>query len=122
MDDTQIEAAISALEKLDRICNEIFDRWDKDQRSGKLLTALAGLLPGYRADVDEVRAALSAAAPRQAEGWREPVTYLVKEVGGMWSAFEHELRYNMGHTNYNCVAVRLAAVEALLREPASNGQ
>lgn len=50
---------MTLLEKLDRICDEIFERWDKDQRSGKLLTALAGRLPGYRPDVDEVRAALS---------------------------------------------------------------
>lgn len=48
------------LRELEKICDEIFERWDKDQRSGKLLTALAGRLPGYRADVDRVRAALTA--------------------------------------------------------------
>jgi len=51
--------AKTTLEKLEAICDEIFERWDKDQRSGKLLSALAGRLPGYRGDVDEVRAALT---------------------------------------------------------------
>jgi hypothetical protein len=46
------------IEKLNKICDEIFERWDKDQRSGKLLTALAGRLQKYRPDVDEVRRAL----------------------------------------------------------------
>lgn len=47
------------INKLDAICDEIFERWDKDQRSGKLLAALAGRFPNYRKDVDEIRAALS---------------------------------------------------------------
>jgi hypothetical protein len=51
----------SPLSKLDAVCNEIFERWDKDQRSGKLLQALAGRLPGYRSDVDEIRDALNQA-------------------------------------------------------------
>jgi len=46
------------LQDLKAICAEIYDRWDKDMRSGKLLQALAGTLPKYRADVDRVRAAL----------------------------------------------------------------
>lgn len=46
------------LEQLDTICAEIYERWDKDMRSGKLLQALAGKLPGYRSDVDAVRQAL----------------------------------------------------------------
>ena len=50
---------MTPLEQLEKICDEIFERWDKDMRSGKLLTALAGRLPGYRADVDAVRAALA---------------------------------------------------------------
>jgi hypothetical protein len=56
------EQASTPLLKLEAICEEIFERWDKDQRSGKLLGALGGRLPGYRADVDDVRAALAAAA------------------------------------------------------------
>ena len=47
------------LEMLEAVCDEIFDRWDKDQRSGKLLSALAGRLPNYRADVTAIRDALS---------------------------------------------------------------
>lgn len=48
----------TALSKLEQICAEIYDAWDKDQRPGKLLLALAGLLPNYRQDVDDVRSAL----------------------------------------------------------------
>lgn len=47
------------LQDLETICAEIYQRWDKDMRSGKLLGALAGI-PGYRADVDRVRSALTA--------------------------------------------------------------
>lgn len=46
------------IEKLDTICDEIFERWDKDQRSGKLLSALSGRLTSYRPDVDDIRGAL----------------------------------------------------------------
>lgn len=51
------------LQKLEAICAEIYQRWDSDQRSGKLLGALAGSLPNYRQDVTDVREALKAAAP-----------------------------------------------------------
>ena len=50
------------LELLEAICAEIYDRWDKDMRSGKLLAALSGDLPNYRADVTAVRAALGRVA------------------------------------------------------------
>ena len=46
------------LQKLEGICAEIYSQWDKDMRSGKLLSALAGGTPGYRQDVTDVRAAL----------------------------------------------------------------
>ena len=46
------------LEMLETICAEIFERWDKDMRSGKLLLALSGELENYREDVTAVRAAL----------------------------------------------------------------
>lgn len=47
------------LEMLESICAEIFERWDKDMRSGKLLLALSGELENYRPDVTAVRAALA---------------------------------------------------------------
>lgn len=49
----------SQPDKHEKICDEIFERWDKDQRSGKLLSALSGRITHYRADVDAVRVALS---------------------------------------------------------------
>ena len=55
------EGNMTPLEQLEAICEEIFERWDKDMRSGKLLRALSGKLPGYRADVDAVRARLASA-------------------------------------------------------------
>lgn len=55
----QNELVKSLIERLDAICAEIFERWDKDQRSGKLLKALGGRLPGYRGDVEAIRQALA---------------------------------------------------------------
>ena len=54
------ELTPSILDKLEAVCEEIFQRWDKDMRSGKLLTALGGGLPDYRPDVTEIRRALFA--------------------------------------------------------------
>lgn len=47
------------LQKLEGICAEIYSQWDKDQRSGKLLSALAGGIDRYRQDVTDVRNALT---------------------------------------------------------------
>jgi len=52
---------MSILADLESICTTIFDRWDGDMRSGKLLSALSGRLsPGYDPRVDRVRDALKA--------------------------------------------------------------
>lgn len=59
------------LEKLEAICAEIYERWDKDQRSGKLLAALAGKLPNYRQDVTDVRQALAHQPAPDPAGVRE---------------------------------------------------
>lgn len=50
---------MTPLEQLEKICDEIFERWDKDMRPGKLLLALSGRLKNYRPDVDEVRRTLA---------------------------------------------------------------
>lgn len=55
--------ADTLLQKFEAICDEIFDHWDKGMKSGKLLTALAGRLSFYRADVTEVREGLRIAPP-----------------------------------------------------------
>lgn len=74
---------ITHLQSLVNIADEIFERWDKDMRSGKLLTALAGRITQYRKDVTRLREVLALidshsvieeiAAERQrqiiAEGW-----------------------------------------------------
>lgn len=54
----------SPLDDLSLICEEIFERWDKDMRSGKLLTALAGRAPEYDSRVDRIRAILAEAAKK----------------------------------------------------------
>lgn len=81
-----------ALRKLELICDEIFERWDKDQRSGKLLSALAGRLPRYRADVDEVRAALTA-LERQA--W-QPIASAPNDSGLRWYGLH--VQHTKGHS------------------------
>lgn len=58
--ETSTSTEPSPLQDLETICGEIYARWDKDMRSGKLLGALAGTCPGYRDDVEKVRRALAA--------------------------------------------------------------
>lgn len=103
---------LSPLAALELVCGEIFDRWDKDQRSGKLLTALSGhMAPGYDPRVDLIREALSRRpdAPSAGEwmpietapkdgtpilGWSdEGVAYVcwaywATECGGCWRFFD----------------------------------
>lgn len=50
------------LEDLNSVCNDIFARWDADQRSGKLLIALAGDLENYDPRVTRIRDALRSRA------------------------------------------------------------
>lgn len=48
------------LQKFDAVCTELFDRWDRDMRSGKLLLALLGRVPGYKPETTEIRNAIAA--------------------------------------------------------------
>lgn len=55
----------AALESAIRIADEARDEWDaapSGMKAGKLLIALSGNLPGYRADIDAIHAALARAA------------------------------------------------------------
>jgi hypothetical protein len=49
------------LARLTLLADEMFEEWDRDNdmRVGKMLRALSGNLPGYRADIDQFRAALA---------------------------------------------------------------
>jgi hypothetical protein len=47
------------LDDLESVCADLFSRWDRDMRAGKLLTALEGRLPGYDPRVDRIRRALA---------------------------------------------------------------
>ena len=50
----------SLLGDLETLSGDLFERWDKDQRSGKLLTAMSGMMsPGYDPRVDRIRRALT---------------------------------------------------------------
>ena len=51
--------AASALEDLRSVCADIYERWDADMRSGKLLAALAGNIPDYDPRVTRILKALS---------------------------------------------------------------
>ncbi len=48
------------LRHLEMVCDDIFDRWDVDMRSGKLLAALNGRIAQYDPRVTSIRAALAA--------------------------------------------------------------
>lgn len=53
--------AHTPLGDLELVAGDLFERWDADMRSGKLLTALSGhMAPGYDPRVDRVRLALLA--------------------------------------------------------------
>jgi hypothetical protein len=49
------------IDDLTIICEEIFERWDVDMRSGKLLLALGGRIPDYDPRVTRIRQALQEA-------------------------------------------------------------
>lgn len=53
-----IERLQAALETFVNVAEEAFREWDKDNdpRVGKILLALAGDAPGYRADIDSIHA------------------------------------------------------------------
>lgn len=48
-----------ALKDLQSVAAEIFDRWDKDMKPGKLLTALEGRIENYDPRVTRILAALA---------------------------------------------------------------
>lgn len=54
----EIEAQRTAVESLVKIAEEAFTEWDSDNdpRVGKILLALSGEVPGYRADIDAMHA------------------------------------------------------------------
>lgn len=58
---------IAALRAVVALADETYGHWDRDNdmRVGKILKALAGHLKGYRADIDEIHAALDRAEGRQ---------------------------------------------------------
>ena len=59
---TQTEL-LEALESFAKIASEAAALWDADQdmKVGKLLLALAGYKPRYRADIDKIHAAIAKA-------------------------------------------------------------
>lgn len=55
---------VQALQRAVMVAEEARQEWDaapSGMRAGKLLIALSGELPGYRADIDEIHEALAAA-------------------------------------------------------------
>ncbi len=47
---------VLALEKMIKLSDEVLGLWDSDQdmKVGKMLMAMSGRLPGYRADIKEI--------------------------------------------------------------------
>lgn len=58
---TAIDPGRTVLADMNAIATDIFDRWDEDMRSGKLLAALAGRIENYDPRVTRIRAVLAAA-------------------------------------------------------------
>ncbi|KPL55536.1 hypothetical protein ABB55_27615 [Prosthecomicrobium hirschii] len=108
------DAAHAALALIPPIADEIFERWDKDMRPAKLLTALAGRLNGYRPDVTEIVAAVLAS----------PAAAKAKAIEAERDALAGPLVYR----SYACVpehAVQCAYLLSLAeaeyaRDPSSN--
>ena len=64
---------LEALQATIRIAHEARVEWDEapsSMRAGKILIALSGRLPGYRADIDAIHAAIRSATEASIE--REP--------------------------------------------------
>lgn len=60
---TALRLAREALATAKRVAEEARQEWDaapEGMKAGKLLIALSGCLPGYRADIDQMHAALAA--------------------------------------------------------------
>ena len=56
-----------ALAAAIKVADEVRDEWDRAPsgiKAGKLLIALSGHLPGYRADIDAIHAALAGGGAR----------------------------------------------------------
>ena len=55
------DALVDALRSVVEIAKEAHREWDSDNdhRVGKILMALAGYRPGYRADIDAIHAAIA---------------------------------------------------------------
>jgi hypothetical protein len=61
------DAVLALLNSAVKIAAEAQDEWDKapsGMRAGKILIALAGGCPGYRADIDAIHAAIAKAEGR----------------------------------------------------------
>lgn len=60
---TAYKAMREALENAISIANEAYNEWDRDNdmRVGKILIALAGRMPKYRPDIDQIHAAMALA-------------------------------------------------------------
>ncbi len=61
---TAARAMLAALKAAVKVADEARDEWDKapnGMRAGKILNALSGYVPKYRADIDAIHAAIAAA-------------------------------------------------------------
>lgn len=66
-----------ALQRAIMVADEARQEWDdapSGMRAGKIIIALSGNLPGYRADIDEIHAALHAAQALDRGRHPDPVT------------------------------------------------
>lgn len=106
------EFAPSLLDDLYSVCSDIFDRWDTDQRSGKLLRALQGDVRDYDPRVTRIRAALAQPLePRPDRRAHHAVAELVDAA--LWLADNAEIQSS---SDVRRVRDAIAAIEHLPTE------
>lgn len=62
----EVESLRKALTRAIKIADEVREEWDKapsGMKAGKLLIALSGHLPNYRAEIDEIHSVAGTPAP-----------------------------------------------------------
>lgn len=114
--------AAATLVDLTEVAEQCFDQWDKDMKPGKLLSALAGHLPGYDRRIDRIRATLAsptstdrAAAPVEPVfGWPNPEPPTSTDR----AAYERGVRDAMAFVEADRVP---AIIGVLLDQPAPDG-
>jgi hypothetical protein len=83
------------------------------------MTAPEQPTPEALAEAKDMLTASPPSAPQRRWSVSDPVRSLVNDIGGCWSAFEHELREVIGNTNYASVAEKIETLRKRGGNPAT---